>query len=78
MIYKVYYKKPHGFFWCKIKKVKGDTIYEDEKGSPQSVRVIVCEDETRYEIPMSYLFKFSKERHYSIQESMEKETGKRM
>lgn len=78
MLYKVYYKKPHGFFWHKFKKVKGDTIYEDVRGIPQSVRVIVCEDETRYEIPMNCFFKFSKERHYSIQKNMEKETGKRM
>ena len=78
MTHNVYYKKPRGFFWHRIKKVKGDTIYEDRQGRPQPVRVIICEDETRYEIPMNYLIKFPKERHYSIQKDVEREAGQKL
>jgi hypothetical protein len=57
--------------WKKIKNVKGDGIVENGL-----TRFFYLEDETRIEIPMpNTIFKFSKERFYSIQERMEEEAG---
>lgn len=69
MTYTVYYKKR--FIWRKIKNVKGDGIIEHGRG-----RFFILEDETRLEIPIIYHFKFSKERHFSIKDNMEKESRK--
>lgn len=75
MTYTVYYKKPGGFFWHKVKNVKGDTIIESDKGHALPVRVLFLSDETRLEIPMTCLIKYSPERFYDIQASMEGESG---
>ena len=75
MTFTVYYKKPRGIFWHKIKRVKGDSIYTDRQNNPQSVRTVICEDETRYEIPMTYLIKFSKERWLIVKKEMEREAS---
>ncbi len=79
MNYTAFYKKPRGLFWHKIKNVKADAIYEARTGEHQPVRVLVCEDETRYEIPMAlYLIKFSKERFLDIKQKAEQEAGQKI
>lgn len=75
MFYTVYYKKPGGFFWHKIKDVEGDTTLESEKGNVSPMRVLLLSDKTRLEVPMTCLIKFSKERFFDIQADMEKEAG---
>lgn len=77
MTYTVYYKKPEGFIWHKVKNVEADTIIETEKGQGLPVRVLFFADKTRLEIPMTYLIKFSKERFFDIQASVERETGQK-
>lgn len=64
--YTVSYKKIGK--WKKIKNVKGDSHHK-------GMRIIVCEDETLYEIPLDYIFKFSKERWLNIKERMSNEAG---
>lgn len=80
MLYTVWYKKPKGLFWHKVKDVEGDTIMRDDlpnrgTNKPFNVRVLFLTDKSRVEIPMSYIIKFSKERFYGIQEKMGKESG---
>lgn len=74
MTYTVWYKKPNGFIWHKIKEVEGDTYYEIKEGA-LPVRVFFLKNKERVEIPMSFLFRFSKERFFDIHEKMEKEAG---
>ena len=69
MNYTVYYTK--GFFWRKLKNVKGDGVMPENNTS----RFFILEDETRIEIPIYYIFKFSKERFISIQQRMGDEVG---
>ena len=72
MNYQVKYKPVHSLFWKSISKVKGDGILE-ETGQ----RFFILEDETRVELPTAnMLFRFSKERFYSIKQQMEKEAGR--
>lgn len=68
MTYIVYYKK--GMFWHKLRNVKGDGIVEHNKS-----RFFILDDETRIEIPIDYIFKFSKERFLLIKQRMEEESG---
>lgn len=75
MVYTVYYKKPNGLIWHRIKNVEGDTIFEDSKGKTMPIRVLFLADKTRIEIPMTFLMKFSKERFFDVQEKMAKESG---
>ena len=75
MTYKVWYKKPGGFVWHKVKNVEGDTTMESKGGNAMPMRVLFLLDKTRLEIPMICLIKFSKERFYDIQADMEKESG---
>jgi len=78
MTYEVYYKKPGGFIWHKVKNVEADTIIETDNGQALAVRVLFLADKTRLEIPMTCLIKFSKERFYDIQNNMESETGQKI
>jgi len=78
MTYTVYYKKPNGVFWNKVKNIEGDTIIESQKGESLPVRVLFLADKTRLEIPMTYIIKFSKERFYMIQDQMERESGQKL
>jgi hypothetical protein len=81
--YTVKYKRL-GFFsrWRKLKKVKGDGLVEEDiiigekivNKTILNIRLFILENETRIEIPTDKtIFKFSKERFYSIQERMEEE-----
>lgn len=78
MLYTVWYKKPRGFVWHKVKNVEGDSIIETEKGQALPMRVILLSDKTRLEIPMSCIIKFSKERFYDIQANLERESGQKI
>lgn len=80
MEYTVWYKFPREIRWHKIKHVVGDTVMRDDTpevgtNQPFNVRVLFLSDKTRIEIPMSYIIKFSKERHFDIKGQMEKESG---
>lgn len=75
MLYKIWYKKPRGIIWHKVKNVEADTIIETDKGSALPVRVFFLSDKTRLEIPMTCIIKFSKERFFDIQNTMESEAG---
>ena len=67
--YIVKYKKR--FLWHKIKGIKGDGLIENGLS-----RFFILEDETRIEIPcQNMIFKFSKERFYTIKERMEVEAN---
>lgn len=80
--YEVKYKKIGSFFWKKLKDVKGDGFVEEEF-NPQGItklnkdlRFFIFDDETRLEVPTKdIIFKFSKERLFSIKERMENNTG---
>lgn len=78
MLYTVYYKKPGRIFWHKIKDVEGDTIIETVKGQALPVRAIFLVNKTRLEIPMDCIIKFSKERFYDVQASLEREAGQKI
>jgi hypothetical protein len=41
-----------------------------------SHRYLILSDESRLEIPMNVIMRFSKERHFMILENMKKEAGK--
>jgi len=78
MTYTVWYKKPGGFIWHKVKNVEGDSTMESEKGRAMPVRVLFLSNKIRLEIPMTCLIKFSKERFYDIQGNMERESGQKI
>lgn len=81
--YEVKYKRTNSFFWKKLKKVKGDGYVEGgfnhatgELINSKDIRWFQLEDETRIEVPANtYLFEFSKERHFSIKDRMEAEAS---
>lgn len=76
MNYEVSYKRVNGWFWKKIKKVKGDFIAQD---LPTKPRVLVLEDEQRMEIPTDgIIFKFSVGRFIMIKQQMETEAGQQL
>lgn len=75
MKYNAYYKAPGQLFWNKIKDVTADLIFEGPHKQKFNVRVIITENETRYEIPMTWAIKFSTERFYSIKQQMDAEAG---
>lgn len=59
------YKKPGWLFWRTIKNVKGDAFLNDV-----GYRIILCEDETRYEIPLKdMIIQFGKDREIAIRMS---------
>jgi len=70
MNYQVKYKTIKLFArWKKLKRVKGDGLLENGLA-----RFFILEDETRVEIPIpNMMFRFSKERFYSVKERMEVE-----
>lgn len=78
-MYSVTYKPRYSFFWKKLNAVKADGILIDTTAGQKSVvpyRWFILDDESRVEIPMDgTIFKFSKERFYSIKKSMETEVG---
>ena len=70
ILYTVRYKLKGNLFFRKISKCKGDGILSENGLS----RFFITEDETRYEIPcQNTIFKFSKERFFTIKERMEAE-----
>lgn len=73
MNYTVKYKKANDWFWRKIKNVKGDGILENN-----SHRYLILDNEERIEIPLFYIFKFSKERFFVIKKNMEQESGQQI
>ena len=77
MLYTVWYKKPGGIFWHKIKDVEGDTIIATGRGIPVPVRAFFLVNKIRIEIPMSCVVKFSKERYYDLEAIREKEATKK-
>ena len=79
MKYVIWYKSP-GLFsgWKKVKGVTGDTIIETDNKQAMPVRVLFLENRERLEIPMSFLIRFSKERFFDIQASMEKQAGQNL
>lgn len=77
MLYTVWYKKPGGIFWHKIKDVEGDTIITSGRGIPVPVRAFFLVNKIRIEIPMSCVVKFSKERYYNVQVELEKEAAQK-
>lgn len=71
ILYKVYYKQTGNLFFKKILRCKGDGLVENGIS-----RFFITEDETRIEIPcQSTIFKFSKERWFSVKERMEVEAN---
>jgi len=78
MIYTVKYKTKGDFFWKTVKRVKGDFCGSEADGLA-GIRVLILEDETRMEIPLSStVFKFSSERFLLIRQNMEKEAGQKL
>jgi hypothetical protein len=74
-MYTVKIKRPSGLFWKTLKNVTGDSIIETGTGVALPVRVFFFSDESRLEVPMTYLIRFSPERAASIRKSISKETG---
>jgi hypothetical protein len=74
MTYSAKVKSPNGLFWHKFKRVKGDLAYETKTGT-LPVRVLILEDETRVEIPMTWAIIFSPARFAFTRSQMEKESG---
>ncbi len=77
MNYTVKYKRAGAFFWKTIKNVKGDGYVENGNGSTKNIRWFILSDESRLEMPADgIIFKYSKERYFSIKQYMEQQTGK--
>lgn len=71
--YTVYYKKKDQILFRKIKNVTGDGRLLPPEW-PFPVRLVELEDKTRIEIPMEgTVFKFSKERFFSIKDATDQE-----
>lgn len=71
MTYTVKYKLKGQWFWRTVKRVKGDLVAKD-LGVP--MRVLVCENETRLELPVEGgQFWFGTERFLVIKQSMEQD-----
>ena len=69
ILYNVYYRKIKDLFYKKIRNCKGDGIVDNGMS-----RYFILSDETRIEIPCyDTIFRFSKERFYSIKERIEEE-----
>lgn len=81
-MYAVSYKKPGALFWRKIKNVIGDgTYYFEDRNrdqKPMPLRWIQLSDQTRIELPMTVLMKFSPARFEEIREQMSKEAGQQV
>jgi hypothetical protein len=70
MFYSVYIKR-RLFGWKKI-TVKGDTILETAKGTALPVRVFIQPDETRWEVPLTRMIRYSPQRIKVIEEDLRK------
>ena len=70
ILYTTKYKTKNQWFFRTIINVKGD-LSIPETGN----RVIILNDETRYEIPKDSIIIFSKERQLAIASNIKKETG---
>ena len=70
-LYTVKYKHERAWFWHTIKRVKADA------GDPEGHwKIIITEDECQYHFPIrTTVFKYSKDRFYSIKERMDEEAG---
>jgi len=78
LFYTAYYKAPHLFSrWHKVKNVKGD-FTADKNGPFLPYRVLVLADETRLEVPYSYIIRFLPDRFASIHAKMETEAGQKI
>jgi len=60
--YKVKYRK--FLIWKTLKGIKADGIIDNK-----DIRYFINDKEERIEIPMTYMFKFSKERNIVIQQN---------
>lgn len=70
-MYSVKYKVRGSLFWKRLHKVIGDGYVDN-----RSIRFFHLEDLSRVEVPTDgTIFVFSKERHLSIKQKMEKESG---
>jgi hypothetical protein len=78
MFYEVKVKRPGGIFWRRFKRVKGDLAYESRNGTPLPVRVLILADETRVEIPMSWIIVFSPARFVATHREIEREAGQKI
>ena len=65
----------YGIFWNKIKNIVGDTVYISKSGKEMPVRVFWTKDHVRYEVPMTKIIVWDKDRHYSIHDDIKKEAG---
>lgn len=78
MLYKASVKEPGKRKRIVYDRVKADLAYETKSGVPLPVRVLILEDETRVEIPMTWLIEFSPDRFRSIHNKMEKDAGQKI
>lgn len=74
MTYSVKYKAPGWIFWRTIKNVKGDGIVEGRTTTVQA-RYFILFDDTRIELPTSFMFRFDKDRCASIEKAIKREAG---
>ena len=75
-LYEVNYRLPGAKKWNTIERVKGDTLLYGARNQPfPGVRVIICEDETRWEIPATAVIRFSPERFDVVKKNVELEAG---
>jgi len=78
-MYNAFYRKPGALFWRKIKNVTGDSSFffngRDGTQHVQPLRVLTLADNTRIELPMTVIVKFSAERFEEIRAQMSKESG---
>lgn len=77
MLYTVKYKKPGWVFWRRLEEVKADGVIEMSNS-----RFFILDDETRIEIPTTFIFEFDKKRFYvseaQIQREMDENKQKEM
>lgn len=69
--YVVKYRTSRSIFWKRLLNVVGDGYVDQDK----KIRFFYLDDNTRVEIPSSYVFVFSKERVLNIKSKMEQEAG---
>ena len=75
MTYDVSYRSPNDRKWTTVANVNGDAIMDDGKCQQFPVRVLILEDETRIEIPMSWAIRYGRGRFELIRDRMSQEAG---
>lgn len=74
--YSVEYKQPDGWYWREIQNIKGDGIMFGENKQVVPVRYFILVDDSRIEMPMTYIFRFDPARCRMIEENIRRETGR--